>query len=47
LGARLFATDNVVASIEADKPLTKPVASYQAGGHGNRIRILGSLLVRF
>jgi hemolysin activation/secretion protein len=47
LGARLFATDNVVATLEAAKPLTKPVASYQPGGHGNSIRILGSLTVRF
>jgi hemolysin activation/secretion protein len=46
-GTRLMFDRNVTATLEAAFPLTKPVASYQAGGNGYDARILGSLVARF
>ncbi|MDB5963571.1 MAG: ShlB/FhaC/HecB family hemolysin secretion/activation protein [Polaromonas sp.] len=45
LGARLFMAGNVVATVEAVWPLTKPLAS--SPGRGKDARVLASLLVRF
>ena len=47
LGTRASLGANVLASLEAAWPLTRPVASYQASGHGDRVRILGSIVLRF
>lgn len=46
-GSRAALGRNVSASLEAAWPLTRPVASYVASGHGDRVRILGSMVVRF
>lgn len=46
-GTRAALGRNVSASLEAAWPLTRPVASYVASGHGDSVRILGSMVVRF
>ena len=46
-GTRLNLAGNVAATLEAAWPLTRPVASYQAEGKGNDVRLLGSLMARF
>ena len=46
-GSRAALGRSVSASLEAAWPLTRPVASYVASGHGDRVRILGSMVVRF
>jgi hemolysin activation/secretion protein len=46
-GSRAAFGRYVNATLEAAWPLTRPVASYQASGHGNNVRILGSMVVRF
>jgi hemolysin activation/secretion protein len=46
-GTRLFGWEAVSAGLEFAKPLTKPVASYVASGHGDRGRVLASITVRF
>jgi hemolysin activation/secretion protein len=47
LGVRAPFGRDVTATLEAAWPLTKPVASYEASGHGDRVRILGSVTARF
>jgi hemolysin activation/secretion protein len=46
-GTRLLGNEMVSAGLEFAKPLTRPVASYVASGHGDRGRILASLTVKF
>ena len=46
-GSRAALGKYVSASLEAAWPLTRPVASYVASGHGDSVRILGSMVVRF
>jgi len=46
-GSRAALGRNVSASLEAAWPLTRQVASYVGSGHGDRVRILGSMAVRF
>jgi hemolysin activation/secretion protein len=46
-GARAPLDRNFTAALEAAWPLTRPVGSYQASGHGGRVRILGSIVMRF
>jgi hemolysin activation/secretion protein len=46
-GTRVFSDGNIAGTLELAKPLTKEIASYQAGGKGGRVRILGSVVVRF
>lgn len=45
LGVRLQMDRNVMATLEAAWPLTKPVASYRADG--SQVRLLGSVVLRF
>ncbi|HXJ08488.1 MAG TPA: POTRA domain-containing protein [Burkholderiales bacterium] len=46
-GTRVLGNEWIGAGLELAKPLTRPVASYVASGHGDRARILASLTVRF
>ncbi|HZR67807.1 MAG TPA: ShlB/FhaC/HecB family hemolysin secretion/activation protein [Burkholderiales bacterium] len=47
IGTRASLDRNVSLGLEAAWPLTRPVASYQATGHGDRVRVLGSIAFRF
>lgn len=47
IGMRLGLAGNMTAGVEAARPLTKPVASYQASGRGNAVRLLVSLQLQF
>jgi len=46
-GTRVFGSKWISAGLELAKPLTKPVTSYVASGHGDRARVLASVTVRF
>ena len=47
LGTRVSLDRNLSLGLEAAWPLTRPVASYQSSGHGDRVRFLGSIAWRF
>jgi hemolysin activation/secretion protein len=46
-GTRIAASEAVSFGLELAKPLTRPIASYVASGHGDRARVLASVTVRF